>query len=252
MGEHWTPGYTVRTSKVGPGPPRVQAGPLEWDLDPPVWGLGRPQWGPKVPGQNILGPGTRPRWGSGADTCWDPDLSTYTPAPRSSGAMWTTARDVSQRTEPSVKPLGYTAPAFIADKTSACPFQWQAACSSLLARYQGNGRRLSILRGLRPSWRPVITEVLIVLIIHIMCLIHYAPRPTCRGSAPLYVPPLNYKREGTQRYRDRFTHTQALKLTYSIQHTHSGGRVLRSGGLNHSKPLCALAFFPYPHNRQTA
>jgi hypothetical protein len=29
-----TLGYTVRTSKVGPGPPLVQAGPLEWDPDP--------------------------------------------------------------------------------------------------------------------------------------------------------------------------------------------------------------------------
>jgi hypothetical protein len=35
MGECRTPGYTVRTSKVGLGPPRVQAGPLEWDPDPP-------------------------------------------------------------------------------------------------------------------------------------------------------------------------------------------------------------------------
>jgi hypothetical protein len=29
MGERRTPGYAVRTSKVGPGPPRVQAEPLE-------------------------------------------------------------------------------------------------------------------------------------------------------------------------------------------------------------------------------
>src|SRR5688572_19805084 len=29
----------------------------------------------------------------------------------------------------------------------------------------------------------------------------FAPRPTCRGSASLYVPPLSYKREGTQRYK---------------------------------------------------
>ena len=56
MGERRTPGYAVRTSKVGPGPPRVQAGPLEQDPDPPVWGPGRPQWGPKVLGQNIHGP----------------------------------------------------------------------------------------------------------------------------------------------------------------------------------------------------
>jgi hypothetical protein len=35
MVECRTPGYTVQTSKVGPGPPRVQAGPLECDPDPP-------------------------------------------------------------------------------------------------------------------------------------------------------------------------------------------------------------------------
>jgi hypothetical protein len=43
--------------------------------------------------------------------------------------------------------------------------------------------------------------VLSALIIHIMYSFHYAPRPACRGSASLYVPPLNYKREGTQRYK---------------------------------------------------
>jgi hypothetical protein len=31
--------------------------------------------------------------------------------------------------------------------------------------------------------------------------IHYIPEPTCRGSAPLYAPPLSYKRGGMQRYR---------------------------------------------------
>jgi hypothetical protein len=55
-GERRTPGYTVRTPKVGPGPPRGQARPLEWDPDPSVWGPGRPQWGPKVPGRNIHEP----------------------------------------------------------------------------------------------------------------------------------------------------------------------------------------------------
>jgi hypothetical protein len=43
--------------------------------------------------------------------------------------------------------------------------------------------------------------VLSALIIHIMYSFHYAPRPACRSSASLYVPPLNYKREGTQRYK---------------------------------------------------
>jgi hypothetical protein len=39
MGECRTPRYTVRTSKVGLGPPRVQAEPLEWDPDPPLYGV---------------------------------------------------------------------------------------------------------------------------------------------------------------------------------------------------------------------
>jgi hypothetical protein len=39
------------------------------------------------------------------------------------------------------------------------------------------------------------------LVIRIMYFFHYAPGPACRGSASLYVPPLNYKMEGTQRYR---------------------------------------------------
>jgi hypothetical protein len=43
--------------------------------------------------------------------------------------------------------------------------------------------------------------VLSALIIHIMYSFHYAPGPTCQSSASLYVPPLNYKREVTQRYK---------------------------------------------------
>jgi hypothetical protein len=31
--------------------------------------------------------------------------------------------------------------------------------------------------------------------------IHYIPGPTCQGSAPLYAPPLSYKRRGMQRYK---------------------------------------------------
>jgi hypothetical protein len=231
MGERRTPGYTVRTSKVGPGLPRVQAEPLEWDPDPPCMGFGPPTMGSqgsriehtrawnKTQARVRCRHVSRPRL-----VC----IHSCSPLRRRpDAATRTIARDVSQRTEPGVKPLGYTAPAFIVDKMSACPFQWQALCSSLLACYQGNDRRLSILRGPRPSRRPVITQVLLVLIIHIMCFIHYAPGPTCRGSAPLYVPPLNYEREGTQRYRlthkssklSRLTSTQAytLNTTYTVE-----------------------------------
>jgi hypothetical protein len=48
------------------------------------------------------------------------------------------------------------------------------------------------------------------LLFHIMYSYYYAPGPTCRGSASLYVPPLNYKRKDTQRYKG-----QTLKLTDS-------------------------------------
>jgi hypothetical protein len=98
--------------------------------------------------------------------------------------------------------------------------------------------------------------VLSAFTIHIMYCCHYAPGPTCRGSASLYVPPLNYKREGTQCYKgeahrlSRLNHRLTRLHTHSIQLTYSGGRVLRSGGLNHYNPLCALVFIPNPHNRQ--
>jgi hypothetical protein len=65
----------------------------------------------------------------------------------------------------------------------------------------------------------VIAQALLALVTHITYSFHYVPRPTCRGSASLYVPPLNYKREGTQRYKDKFT--QALKLTGFIHSQYS-------------------------------
>jgi hypothetical protein len=34
-----------------------------------------------------------------------------------------------------------------------------------------------------------------------MYSLRFAPGPACRGPAPLYVPPLSYKREGTRRYK---------------------------------------------------
>jgi hypothetical protein len=34
-----------------------------------------------------------------------------------------------------------------------------------------------------------------------MYSLRFAPGPACRGLAPLYVPPLSYKRQGTRRYK---------------------------------------------------
>jgi hypothetical protein len=56
--------------------------------------------------------------------------------------------------------------------------------------------------------------VLSAFTIHIMYSYHYALGPACRGSASLYVPPLNYKREGTQRYKDKLTQTQSHSQYY--------------------------------------
>jgi hypothetical protein len=65
----------------------------------------------------------------------------------------------------------------------------------------------------------------------------YVPGPTCRGPPPMYVPPLDYKREGTQRYR--FIQTQAILDTTQAheQYNTQWSSVLRSGGPNHSKLL---------------
>jgi hypothetical protein len=70
--------------QVGPRPPRVRTGPLEWDPDPPPYRVWTAHSG-------VPRPYLRPRRGSGADTCPDllwcaPDLSAYTSAPRSGGA----------------------------------------------------------------------------------------------------------------------------------------------------------------------
>jgi hypothetical protein len=62
-------------------------------------------------------------------------------------------------------------------------------------------------------WRPEIAQTLLALVTPIIYSFHYAPGPTCRSSASLYVPPLSYKREGTQRYKTD-SQTQ-LRLTSS-------------------------------------
>jgi hypothetical protein len=73
-----------------------------------------------------------------------------------------------------------------------------------------------MINGLQSSRLLVIAQALLALVIHIMYSFHYVPGPTCQGSASLYLPPLNYKREGTQRYRKKahnLSNSQTLKLT---------------------------------------
>jgi hypothetical protein len=97
-------------------------------------------------------------------------------------------------------------------------------CSSSLVRCQGNFRCTPMLRKPWISGRKEIA-----LATSNSCskyYIRYVPGPACRGSAPLYVLPLSYKRGGTRRYETQ-THLdpaqahkfiQALKLNTS----HSG------------------------------
>jgi hypothetical protein len=59
---------------------------------------------------------------------------------------------------------------------------------------------------------------------------------TCWGSTSLYVPHLDYKREGMQCYNGT---TQRL----TDNTTHSGYRVLRSSGPNHSNPYILVSFW---------
>jgi hypothetical protein len=78
----------------------------------------------------------------------------------------------------------------------------------------------------------------------------YVPGPTCRGPAPLCMPPFNYKRGGMQRYTEAQgrigqAHSDTHKFIQALkQYITQWSRVLRSGGPNHSKTLCVHVFFP--------
>jgi hypothetical protein len=94
-----------------------------------------------------------------------------------------------------------------------------------------------------------------------MYSLHFAPGPTCRGSASLYVPPLSYKREGTRRYKASSLRPNGHAHTHSNSQVHTSSqaqyntqwsRVLRSSGSNHSKPLCVLVFIVHLASRQNA
>jgi hypothetical protein len=93
----------------------------------------------------------------------------------------------------------------------------------------------------------------LALVTSIMYSLCFAPGPTCWGSASLYVPPLSYKREGTRRYKTDPTQTLKLSSSLKLNATHrQWSRVLRSGGLNHSKSSCSLVFIDHLTDRQNS
>ena len=75
-------------------------------------------------------------------------------------------------------------------------------------------------------------------IMHEQCVrLYYIVGPTCRGSNDCVRAPLRYKREALAVHRE--IHTDSSSRTSSRLRegntAHSGCRVLRSGGPNHSK-----------------
>jgi hypothetical protein len=117
-----------RTPGTGPGPLCVGSGPLTA--------------GSRDSETKNTQAFIKARRGSGADTC--PDHTAYASAPRSGdAATWHAARDVSQRAEPDVRPLGRAASAFITDKARrlSIPLAGDVPPRHLMSSVHSIGRR---------------------------------------------------------------------------------------------------------------
>jgi hypothetical protein len=138
---------------------------------------------------------------------------------RPDAATSRTTRGIIQQVEPGMTPLGYAclrislrirrAPIHSTDRRRAQstirgPHNYSHVTISRAITHHYSCWLLpinatwiaAIMTSANYSW-----VTLSALVIPIMYFFHYAPGPTCRGSTSLYVPPLNYKREGTQRYK---------------------------------------------------
>jgi hypothetical protein len=163
---------------------------------------------------------------------------------RPDAATWLVARDVSQRAEPDVRPLGRAVSAFIAERTRRLstlltddvpPQHLMRSVHSDGRRHQGHpadsvpvqsivkqcarAARCTvsiivcarsfpctpILRRSRMSGRKKIAPA--ANIGSPKYYICYVPGPTCRGSVPLYVPPLVIKGEACNVTRGEHTPT---------------------------------------------
>jgi hypothetical protein len=134
--QQWSgpPRVSARPPDIQTGPPGLVLDPRVYSSDPQGWsqtstcasqtpgiGSGPPplRKGSRLPTVGSQGP----RRGSDTDTCQDqvwcgPVCIRLCSPPRRGpdAAMWPTARDVSQRAEPDLRPPGCAVPAFIADK----------------------------------------------------------------------------------------------------------------------------------------
>jgi hypothetical protein len=184
-------------------------------------------------------------------------------APRSGGdpmlGTWLVARDISQRAEPDVRPLGRTVSAFITERTHrlstllTCDVppqhlmrpvhsagRWRqghpidgASVQSIVKQCARAARRTvsiipytrrfpctPILRRSRMSGRKKIARV--ANISSSKYYIRYVPGPTCRGSIPLCMPPLAIKGEACNVTTQALldpTETLRSQASTAIQHT---------------------------------
>jgi hypothetical protein len=146
--------------------------------------------------------------------------------PAATSVTWLVARDISQRAEPDVRPLGRAVSAFIAERTRRVStlLTGDVPPQHLMCHVHSAGRRRQghpadgalvqsivkqcaraarhtvsiipytrsfpctpMLRRSRMSGRKKIARA--VNISSSKYYIRYVPEPTCRGSAPLYMPP---------------------------------------------------------------
>jgi hypothetical protein len=172
--------------------------------------------------------------------------------------VWPTTRDISQRAEPDVRPLGHAVSTFIAEKTRRltipltgdvplqhlmCPIhsagRWRPShptgggpihCQTVRPCYEVHCAPLSSherCQGsfpctpmLRRSWILGCKKITLgTNVSRSKYYIRYVPGPTCWSSVPLYVPPLSYKRGGMLRYRGG---TDSLRLKLTSNTIHSG------------------------------
>jgi hypothetical protein len=130
----------------------------------------------------------------------------------------------------SVPPQHLMRPVHSADRRHACLFHWQAArpccCMHYTHHHSYVPRKLPLCISTTRVvyiWAPKDLSG-VTCISCSMYFFHYVPGPTCRGSATLYVPPLGYKREGTQRYKaSQLKHSSPqVTQTHILNTTHSG------------------------------
>jgi hypothetical protein len=223
MGKCRTPRYVVRTSKFGLGPPRVRTEPLEWDPDPLYGVRAAHSRVPRFQARTHPGLGQGPGGGpvpTRVQTWFDENRTyphtlllptqagtrcchvAYCARHKPTGGTW---HDASGLRPPSHSLRIRRAPVHSTDRLRAQstirgPRSYSHVTISRAMTHHYSCRLLPI----NAAWTAVIMTpadyscvTLSTLVIHIMYFLHYALGPTCRGSASLYVPPLNYKREGT-------------------------------------------------------